>query len=76
MKYEIDNTGKTTITLEHKDGVTRMLNDKGLVIEMAHVDDSTLILAMLHQTFMARLHMWDSMSSNFQIELTIHEVVK
>lgn len=76
MKCDIDHTNITTITLEHNDGVTRMLNDKGLVIEMAHVDDSTMILAMLHQTFMARLHMWDSMSSNFSIELTIHEVVK
>ena len=76
MKYDINHTDKTTITLKHENGVTKMENDKGLVIQMEHVDDSTMILAMLHQTFMARLHMWENMSSNFQIELTIHEVVQ
>lgn len=76
MKYDIINTDKTTITLKHENGLTWMENDKGLIISMEHVDDSTLILAMLHQTFMARLHMWENMSSNFRIELTIHEVVQ
>ena len=76
MKYDIDNMARTTITLEHKGAVTEIKNSEGLVLSFPKLNDSTIILAMLHQTLLSRLHCWENVSSDFRLELTIHEVVK
>ena len=76
MNYDINNTARTTITLKHKDGVTEIKNSSGLVLSFPKLNDSTIILAMLHQTLLARLQCWENVSSDFRLELTITEVIK
>lgn len=76
MGVDFDMAARTTIRLERKQTKTVLKNDKGLVLEFEKLNDSTIILAMLHQTLLARLHEWENVSNNFSIELTIHEIVK
>lgn len=76
MNYDIDHKNKTTITIR-RDGVfTTIKNDKGLLISDDELEVSSLLVAMLHQTLRSRYEWWNSTSSDFKIELTIHEVVK
>lgn len=76
MNYDIDYKNKTTITIRRDGLVTTIQNDKGLVISDDKLEVSSLLVAMLHQSLRSRYEWWNDISSNFSIELTIHEVVK
>lgn len=76
MNYDIDYKNKTTITIRRDGLVTTIQNDKGLVISDDKLEVSSLLVAMLHQSLRSRYEWWNCVSSDFKIDLTIHEVVK
>lgn len=76
MNVDIDHTKRTTITLVHLNEETQIRNSDGLVLSFPKLNDSTIILAMLHQTLYSRLQMWENVSPDFRLELTITEVIK
>lgn len=76
MNYDIDYKNKATITIRRDGLVTTIQNDKGLVISDDKLEVSSLLVAMLHQSLRSRYEWWNGVSSDFSIELTIHEVVK
>lgn len=75
MKQSIDAENAVTLTCGRKDGKAFIETSKGVTFEARGLDVSTLLEAMIFQTLHSRFECWDSMSKNFQIDLTIYEVV-
>ena len=75
MKHSIDVGGDVTLTCGRKDGKAFIHTSKGVKFEATGLDVTTLIEAMIFQTLKSRFDLWDSMSENFQIDLSIREVV-
>ena len=75
MNRSIDANNAVTLTCGHKDGKAFIETSKGSKFDGKGLDVSTLIEAMVSQTLRARFECWDNCSENFQIDLTICEVV-
>lgn len=75
MKHGIDANNAVTLTCGRKDGKAFIETSKGQTFEGKGLEVSTLLQAMIFQTLRCRFDTWDTMSDNFQIDLTIHEVV-
>lgn len=75
MKHGIDAHDAVTLTCGRKDGKAFILSSKGQTFEATGLEVSTLLEALIFQTLRSRFDCWDSMSDNFQIDLTISEVV-
>ena len=75
MKHSIDANNAVTLTCGRKDGKAFIETSKGLTIEAKGLEVSTLIEAMIFQTLRSRFDCWDAISDNFQIDMTIYEVV-
>ena len=76
MKHGIDARDAVTLTCGRKDGKAFIETSKGQTFEGEGLDVSTLIQAMVYQTLRSRFDQWDSMADNFQIDMTIYEVVE
>lgn len=75
MKHGIDANNAVTLTCGRKDGKAFIETSKGQTFEGKGLEVSTLLQAMIFQTLRSRFDCWDSISDNFQIDLTIYEVV-
>ena len=75
MKHAIDRQDIVTITIKNENGRITLDNGRGLVLTPDKMTPNTLILSMLYQTLHSQLEAWENISSNFKIELLIHEVV-
>ena len=76
MKHSIDARDAVTLTCGRKDGKAFIETSKGMTYEAKGLAISTLIQAMVFQTLRSRFDQWDSMADNFQIDMTIYEVVE
>lgn len=75
MKHGIDTNSAVTLTCGRKDGKAFIETSKGQRFEGKGLEVSTLLQAMIFQTLRSRFDCWDAISGNFQIDLTIYEVV-
>ena len=75
MNHGIDANNSVTLTCGRKDGKAFIETSKGQTFEGQGLEVSTLLQAMIFQTLRSRFDCWDSMIDNFQIDLTIYEVV-
>lgn len=75
MNHGIDAHAAVTLTCGRKNGKAFIETSKGVTFEAKGLEVSTLIEAMIFQTLRSRFDCWDAMSDNFQIDMTIYEVV-
>lgn len=76
MKHGKDINSAVTLTCGRQNGKAFIETSNGVTFEGKGLEVSTLLLSMIFQTLRCRFEVWDNMSDNFQIDLTIYEVVE
>lgn len=75
MKHAIDKKDVVTINIKVKNGLVTLHNGRGFYLAEDKLTADTLILSILYQTLQTQLLAWRNISSNYKIELQIHEVI-